>query len=147
MNAKELKDAVPEEVSYFMIVEGRYYLATWFFNMTDEISRFGKGGDYNFLVWRKNDEPTTWHLRWRARHYVDEKVFDGKDVKQWYGGKRENCSEEQIMSETQDIIETLSGVIGQEADCLEIRGDHLKFMKLIEENPPKWMHRQTQVQA
>lgn len=142
----------PEAKDQFVITEGRYYSFMWFIKLPHALSKFGKGGDINGMLWRKDEDPNRWFIQFRFRHYVDKAAFDSGDVKHWYFGPANGQTEEDARAEAEEVFKTACemapafGVPPLKIDYLEIHGDNEKFYQVVQENPPYWMHCQQVVQ-
>lgn len=126
--------ADPEHSAIFIFSPERYYLGMWFAGF--------KNGDVTMQVFRKLDEPTTWSILYRYRHYVTEGIWDGQDQKQWGGGKSKGKSESEIEEIVKEFVGMAAKASGLEVELqpFMIRGNGDKAIELIMANPPEWMH-------
>lgn len=92
-----LKD-IPQSVrdaSFIVATDDCYYLGVWTIELHPlvyagtDVTEDGRkyvyaGGDWMMCAWRWDDEPRTYHIDYRFRRYVDEKVWGSNDVKTFY---------------------------------------------------------------
>lgn len=144
----------PESRTQFVMIEGRYYSFMAFITLPKRLSAFGKGGDINGLLWRKDENPEEWFWQFRFRHYQDSVSFDSNDTKTWYFVTLKANTEEAARAEAQEFLNMVATsaalpVFGGEplkVEYMEVHGDVLKFMNIVQNNPPPWMHSQQVVQ-
>jgi len=117
-----------------------YYLGMWFFELPDQFSRFGKGGDFMLCVQRKKTEPTTWQITFRFRYKKDGRIWDSDDEKSWYRATATGKTEAQMEQDMHGFIKTIGVAAARIADFFPIRGDGDEFARKIQESPPPWMH-------
>lgn len=153
MDAKRVEEIIgqePEEGPPFQFKPGRHYVAMWNVPFAGECSKFGKGGDVTALLWRKDEEPTTWHFMFRFRHYkigrdADPWATANVDERVWHKMEVEMAADK-MLATIQDFIQqvtTLSGMNG-EMDCLPIHGDYQAFYAAHRRLKPHWLFMQTE---
>lgn len=58
--------------------DGDYIVGVWIAPLPPQL---GRPGNLMATLWRRDD---IWHLVWRFRYFVDDKVFESADEKSWY---------------------------------------------------------------
>lgn len=121
------------------IKPGRYYLFQFFINVTPECHP-PNGGDLMGIVWREEDQPTTWNMDYRHRYYEDDKVWGSEDRKSWYECRGLEMPEAEVLEKIKTVVEMWGHLGGSEPDYFMIQGNSEKWFELMRANPPPWMH-------
>lgn len=141
-----------DDRTQFVIIKGRYYAFMFFIKLPCHLSRFGKGGDINGLLWKLDEEPDKWTFQFRFRQYLDSQAFDSNDEKTWYAVEITAGDETTARDKAEEAIRLMveGAGVGFNAELtverLEIKGDNDKFAQAVEEQKPSWMHTQQMVQ-
>jgi hypothetical protein len=64
--------------------EGRFYVGLWYFDLPNERSEFGHGGNFLGTFSRPDDDPEDWLFEYRLRHYRDERIHEHDDTLRSY---------------------------------------------------------------
>jgi hypothetical protein len=104
------------------IPEDAYIVGVWHFELPDRLSKFGKGGNYLAILFRPEEqEPTTWQVNYRFRHYRDQKVWKSDDeFHSWKVIIR--GEEEKVLASTDMAVQTSAAIAGEMVDFTEVRG-------------------------
>ncbi len=114
---------------------GCYYVAIWFAALRI------KRGNISGVLWRKDSEPTTWHVDFRFRYYRDDAAWNSADSKSGYRGLFSGSEEDAIRA-----VDKMFRAVGRDAETYWIRGDVDRALELVTENPAPWMHGQWVIQ-
>jgi hypothetical protein len=100
-----------------------FVVGIWHFELPERLSEFGKGGNYLGILWRHEHEPSTWHLRYRFRHYRDlETVWESNDTFHCYELIARG-DEETVRSQIDAVIQYAARVAGGAlVDYTQVRG-------------------------
>jgi hypothetical protein len=128
MNNRIPQTEKPDLQVGMIIAEGYYYNCMFFQELPPELTEFGKGGNVCGILFRKDDEPDHWIVRYRVRHYMDGRTFEHDDKVEWQQFSR-ICPE----TEARDCVnEWLK--IGKEQfnlkdfEFIEVHGDVTQFL-------------------
>lgn len=83
-------------------------LAIWFMGCGDEF-------DVLFSLSKNSDKKDHLTITYRFRYYVDDKVFDSKDIKNWYKvtiAPRKNSTLKKMIAEATSVVENLIVAMG-----------------------------------
>lgn len=139
--------------SMFLILEHRYYAKMWFWDLPKPLSKFGRGGNVNGLLWRKDAEPKEWVYQFRWRHYKDEAIWDGDDEKSWYAVYLHDKTEKEAIEEVRSVMNTMLamtepfGVQAPSLHELDISGGFNEAQDAFQRPEAFWMHTQQQISA
>lgn len=137
---REKAAELAESGAGFVIMPGYYYSAMWYFELPQNMTRFRKGGNVNGILYRKADEPNKWRLTYRVRHYKDERIFGGDDIKNWHRGERECGSEEEAFAAADEFFRQSAFVAHAKVDMIEVHGDCEAFYSTVRRVKPPWLH-------
>lgn len=138
----------PCEETPFLFKEGRYY-HSMFYMQIPKCEDYLLGGNVCGLLWRLDDEPSSWRLTYRYRYYNSPDPHDKRDKWSWYGlhipesGKKPS-----------DIVTLFQGVIGYAArmsfresedldtgfDTVVIEGDSERALEILFAQRKDWLH-------
>lgn len=125
-----------------VFIPGRYYSRMFFFNFP-KWENPPHGGDVTGYLWRRDDDPRTWFLRWRFRYYAGGRIFDGKDTKNWYRCEIKEENEALVVAKAMSGFGLIANVLAdQKLEEFIIQGDYQKAINLMQNEltRPKWMH-------
>lgn len=129
-----------KRVRNMTFMSGRYYSRIFFFKLPHDAAP--NGGDVQGNLWRRNDEPNIWHLRWRFRYYGGPSAWQGYDKKSWYAATITGEDESQVVAGARKTFSLLAEFGGNKLEELVIEGDSEKAQNILmdETKRPKWMH-------
>lgn len=135
----------------FEFVAGRWFLGFWYFDLPPRIEGFGqlgpfgKGGNFNMLVWRQgtddgNGQKVSWSVQWRFRYYRDARIHDHNDEMDWFSGEVAAATCAEVDASTSAVATKMATAAGTLFDFWPIRGDYVEFCLRAASAPPYWMH-------
>ncbi|HEY3898947.1 MAG TPA: hypothetical protein VGM54_10060 [Chthoniobacter sp.] len=134
----------------FDITPGNYYIGMWYFDIPvkteqfPELGPFGKGGNFNSMVWREKDDgggaPVDWILDYRFRYYRDERIHDHEDEMSWMRGQFTSMTAEEAEEAVSNWVKQCAASVFEIYDFFPIHGDSDAFLKRATGAPPRWMH-------
>ena len=99
----------------------------------------GLPGDWAALVWAAHRDSDLWHMEYRYRWYLDNRVFSSRDRKDW--------GEQSIQGQEEEILDRLRAILawheqgGGEHGVEWVVQGNLDYMQtLYGQNPPTWLH-------
>lgn len=147
-NGKEIDENDP---CCFLFLEGRYYAYMFCVKLPPELSKYNRGADVTGLLWRQQDNEREWTYQFRFRQYKSDHAWNSGDERTWSVVKMHNKTESEADKMVQESIEIMKvtakqfGVNDLNVDKLPIYGDCAKAMDKMNNNPPSWLHSQTQI--
>jgi len=139
----------------FEIKPGRYFIGFWYFDLPISHPRFpvmgpfGRGGNFNLLVWREGDngggKKADWRVTLRYRYYRDERIHDHQDKMEWSEYRVTDMTEQEIEESASKIASTAAAAIDEIYDFFPVHGDSEEFHRKAAAAPPRWMHFESRV--
>lgn len=159
MKRQAVEEHVPEYGPPIAFIPGRHYVGLWSAPLPMAATP-GKGGDLMACVWRKAEEPDKFHMLLRFRYYAvgpnadpHEERQEFTDKKNWYkyvmkipsDGEAEKTIDDFFRVALPLMTAMVSLPVANVPDFYRIQGDNVKAITMLRDNPPPWMHLQTQV--